>query len=86
MTTKTIYRQCGLVRDLGNDVLASQVSFIPAKFAKKNVVVKLKDDNGEWEDGWKVVTVGVGADNSNLPDSHKAIKAHRRRTGDSLKR
>lgn len=83
---KTIYRQCGLIRDLGNERTAGLVSYLPVRFAKMNRIVKLKQDDGQWEDGWKVVSVGAGVDADQTPDSHRAIKRHRDRTGDSLRR
>ena len=64
---KVIYRQCGLVRDLGNDRTAGLVSYLPARFAKKNHIVKLKQDDGQWEDGWKVVSVGASVDADHTP-------------------
>ena len=53
---KTTYRQCGLIRDLGNDRTVGLVSYLPVRFAKMNRIVKLKQDDGQWEDGWKVVS------------------------------
>ena len=86
MKKEILYRQCGLRRELSADIALTQVSFIPAKFAKLNHIVRLKDGEGQWEDGWKVVHVGTGVDADHLPDSHREIKAHRRMTGDSLAR
>ena len=87
MTTKPItHRQCGLVLNLENDTEVHLVSFLPARFAKRDRIVKLKQENGEWEDGWRVVEVGAGVDKDHLPDSHREIKAHRNRTGDGLVR
>jgi len=46
--------------------------------------------NGPWErwvDGWVVESVGdVFVEDDQLPDSHKAIKKHRKSTGDSAPR
>jgi hypothetical protein len=56
------------------------VSFIPEKFAKVGEVVKLKNEDGRWTDGWVVKRVGQ----STTFDSKKAIRQHRKNTGDSL--
>jgi hypothetical protein len=58
-------------------------SFIPAKFAHKGRVVKLKALD-EWEDGWVVASVGITVDK--LPDHRKAIREHRKTTKDSMKK
>lgn len=44
-----VYKQCLLVK--GN---SRQISWLPVQFAKVGTVVKLKDDNGEWSNGWEV--------------------------------
>lgn len=45
-----IYQQCILHK--GGTMM---VSWLPTKFAHKNRIVELKI-NGEWDNGWKVVT------------------------------
>lgn len=45
-----LYQQCLLYK--GNTAM---VSWIPTEFAKKGKVVKLKV-NGEWDDGWFVMS------------------------------
>ena len=86
MKRTTIYRQCGLLRDLGNDRSANIVTYLPARFAEMQKVVRLRQADGQWEDGWKVVKVGSNVDAKDLPDSHRQIKGHRDQTGDSLRR
>lgn len=44
--------QCKLRR--GN---VEQVTWLPSKFAQKNKFLKLKNINGDWEDGWEVIEV-----------------------------
>jgi len=62
-------------------------SYIPQEFAKIGRVLRLKDDNVGWVDGWVVECVGdVIVEGDQLPDSHKAIKNHRKSTGDSTPR
>ena len=46
-----MYTQCVLVK--GN---LRQTSWIPAKFAVPKRVLKLKDERGQWDDGWQVAT------------------------------
>jgi hypothetical protein len=58
-----------------------RVSWIPQKFASLGEVVKLKDDD-EWSDGWVIESVGT---TNELPTHiDKAVREHRKRTGDSL--
>jgi hypothetical protein len=86
MTNRNFYRQCGLRRELGEDRTAHLVSYLPIQFAKPNRVVRLKDANDQWEDGWRVVRIGAAVEKEQLPDVHRKIKSHRKRTGDSLRR
>lgn len=80
--SKEKYNQCILEKIVPNGT-QTQVSWIPKAFAIKNKVLKLRDPKfGDWEDGWKVTSVGTESDD--VPDSHIAIKEHRKRTGDSL--
>lgn len=74
------YNQCKLVK--GN---VSQVAYIPTKYAEKGRTIKIKE-NEVWEDGWIVQSVGRPVAENLLPDSHKAIKGHRKMTGDSMKK
>ena len=75
---KMIYKQCVIQKDT-----TKTTTWIPEKYAHKGKILKLKD-NGVWEDGWAVVSVGSALDEKYLSDSHKDIKLHRKRTGDSL--
>lgn len=61
-------------------------TFLPSKFAVMGGVVKLRNEDGDWDDGWVVKSVGATVNEDFLPDSHKAIKEHRKKTGDSLKK
>ncbi len=55
------YFQCKMQK--GN---TTTVSWIPEKHSVLNHIVKLKQDNGTWDDGWKVIEVG------SLPVEEKA--------------
>jgi hypothetical protein len=81
---KTKYKQCGLQKKTNNGYI-SQVSWIPTKYAILNQVLKLKDENDKWEDGWKITTVGTEVIEE-VPDLHKAVRMHRKATGDSMKK
>ena len=81
---KNTYTQCRLEKHDGNGGTFVLMSFIPSKFAIAGRIVKIKDCNDEWEDGWQVVSMGAVVDEDFLPDSHKAIKQHRKDTGDAL--
>ena len=53
MSKTKFYRQCVLQK--GN---STQVSHIPVEYAIAGDVLKLRDDAGVWEDGWKVISAG----------------------------
>jgi hypothetical protein len=81
------YNQCTLEKDIiPGRMLVRQVSWIPTKYASLGRVVKLKNDHGEWEDGWKVVSVGDKTPENIIPDAHDGVKAHRKATGDSIRK
>lgn len=57
MAKETTYRQCRLYRKTGAGEM-QQMSWIPSKFAVEGKILKLKDADGVWEDGWRVRSVG----------------------------
>lgn len=85
MSKQTFYSQCVLQKK-SIDGLLQRVSYIPSKFAILNNIVKLKEEDGTWTDGWKVTTTGSKISEDLLPDSYSMIKSHRNATGDSLKK
>lgn len=72
------YVQCKLSK---NNVV--EVAFIPKEFAVIGRVLKIRD--GEtWKNGWVVIqTSSIIVDESHLPDSHREIASHRKKTGDA---
>lgn len=83
MARVVFYRHCRLVKPVGTCEKVV-VSWIPEKFAEVGRVVKLKDDDKTWEDGWVVREVWssrLPADQ--VPDFHELSKAHLRATGDA---
>lgn len=63
--------------------METTVSFIPEEYAKVGNIIKLKDQNGTWKDGcWSIISVGHKTE---MPENiNKAIREHRKKTGDSL--
>lgn len=70
MSVTTIIRRDKKINVKGNHVQCKlrrvngdiDHSWIPQKFAKKGKFLKLKNENGEWENGWEVIeTWGVKA-------------------------
>ena len=78
--SKTKYKQCGMDRIVDGKVF-HVVSYIPAKFGVVGRVLKLKDGD-VWTDGWVVKTAGKTVDEP--PDWRRAIRSHKKLTGDSL--
>ncbi len=83
MSKTVYYRQCKLVKKIEAGT-RHQTSYLPEEFAKVGKIVKLRDDDGEWEDGWLVAEASSHrmADDE-MHDSHDTIKGHRKATGDS---
>ena len=52
----TMYRQCTLKKKLSKGVKTT-TTFLPTEFSIVEKVIKLKDNNGEWDDGWVVESV-----------------------------
>lgn len=84
MSKVIYYRQCHMAKKHEQGEWR-QTSWIPEKFAAVGKVLKLKDSDGQWDDGWIVQTVSQTrlADDM-LPDYHSEIKGHRKTTGDAL--
>jgi hypothetical protein len=51
--------QCSLAKKIRKDAtsveVARMVTWIPQEYAKKDTFVELRQDDGTWEDGWKVL-------------------------------
>jgi hypothetical protein len=83
MAKQVFYRQCRLVKRVEGGELVL-VSWIPEPYASAGRAVKLRDDDGAWDDGWVVRCAGenrLPADQ--VPDFHQLSKAHLRATGDA---
>jgi len=55
MGYKGNYVQCKLQRDLPEGGTHQHVAWIPEKYAKFDKVLRIKNDLGEWKDGWRVI-------------------------------
>jgi hypothetical protein len=55
--TEVFYRQCVLIKNIENSYLET-TSYIPEPFCKVGRILKLKDEDGTWDDGWKVISAG----------------------------
>jgi hypothetical protein len=79
----TFYRQCRLTKTVG-PATCVVVSWIPDQFAKLDNVVRLRDADKVWDDGWVVREVGrTRLAEADVPDFHELSKAHLRATGDA---
>jgi hypothetical protein len=82
MSKVVYYRQCQLQK--GH---AFQTSWLPEPFAAQGRVLRLRDADGTWDNGWVVIRVGSSRrEEAQLPDSHQEIRRHRKATGDALPR
>jgi hypothetical protein len=80
---QVFYRQCRLVKRFEGGELVL-VSWIPEPYASAGRAVKLRDDDGAWDDGWVVASAGrnrLPADE--VPDYRQLIRGHLRATGDA---
>jgi hypothetical protein len=57
MSKELFYRQCRLQKRVG-DTTSEQVSFIPEPYGVVGKILKLRDGDGVWDDGWVVVAAG----------------------------
>ena len=51
------YRQCHLTRSRGRAV-EHYTTWLPEPFATPGAVVRLRESDGDWGDGWDVASVG----------------------------
>ena len=62
------FRQCKLERQVNSET-HSLVTYIPESFAVIGKVLKVMNDNGEWIDGWVVMSTGDLTDSPELINS-----------------
>jgi hypothetical protein len=85
MSKPVYYRQCKLRKINKSGTYTEQTSYIPEPFCVTGKVLKLKDSNDNWENGWIVL---FASSNAILepPNWHKEIKNHRKHTGDAMEK
>ena len=69
--------QCILEKTKEQSVI-TRTTYIPSKFAKINKMLKLKKENGTWDNGWKVIFVGQEMDSDEIVTTQNAHKKHRK--------
>lgn len=86
MARNVRYAQCAMRRIVAGVSIVT-TSYIPTQFAKMGRVLKLKGSDDRWVDGWVVETVGDEiVEGDRVPDYRKAIRNHRKSTGDNTPR
>ena len=77
---KELYHQCVLEKKLSNGTKTT-TTFLPKKYSQVGKVIKLKSNDGTWEDGWVVQQVSKDNFNSDYINvaSREYLK-HRKRT------
>lgn len=85
MAKQLYYRQCKLRKNVKDGTYLEQVSYIPEPFCVIGKPLKLRDNNGIWDDGWVVISVSTNK-TVETPDIHKEIRGHRNTTGDNMKK
>ncbi|TWU54918.1 hypothetical protein Poly51_36500 [Rubripirellula tenax] len=86
MSRNVKYVQCAMRRIIAGGSERT-TSYIPMPFAKLGKVLKLRDDSDRWVDGWVVECVGdLIVEGDSVPDYRRAIRNHRKSTGDSVPR
>jgi uncharacterized membrane protein YGL010W len=80
MNKTDYYCQCTLEKYAKN-YTATKVSFIPEQFAFAGNVLKLKNEDGEWVEGWIVQLVGHKVD-ADFVESHERDYSRQRKSSD----
>jgi hypothetical protein len=79
MKRNALYTQCRLVKKIrGGETI--QTSYIPTEFAKVGRVVKVREDDGSWDDGWVIRIVGGSLTEEQLTALEKAHRRFERET------
>ena len=79
MKRNILYRQCRLVKKIRDGEMI-QTSYIPEEFAKYARVVKLRDEDGAWDDGWVIRVVGNALSEEQLTRLDEAHHKFQRQT------
>ena len=76
MKRNQLYRQCRLVKRL-RDGVAVQVSYLPAEYARVGRIVQVRENDGDWDDGWVIRAIGPSASADELDAIEAALAADR---------
>lgn len=83
MKCNELYRQCRLVKKIrGGETI--QTSFLPAEFAKVGRIVKVREPDGGWDDGWVIRVVGGSLTEDQLAAIELANRRFERETSKAL--
>jgi len=52
-----MYRQCRLEKRRADGALLIRTSWLPEPYCAMGAILKLKNEDGTWDDGWSVVSV-----------------------------
>jgi hypothetical protein len=74
-----VYRQCRLVKRI-RDGESIQTSYLPEEFAKVGRIVKVREDDGGWDDGWVIRIVGGSLTEAQLGELERAHRRFERET------
>jgi len=77
-STKDIMVQCELEKKTETGSVTKTVTWIPECYAKVGRYIKLKDNEGLWEDGWRVVCTGSKMIASTLTERSQDFKRTRK--------
>lgn len=74
------YKQCTMMRQLEN-ATQHRTSWIPECFANIGETLKLRDYNGNWIDGWKVISASPPMDAKTVEANSRSY-LHQRKASD----
>lgn len=74
------YVQCLLKKNLLNNVIKMKTSWIPEQFANVGKVLKLKNKNNQWNDGWIVEKIFGECDKKTIEENERNYTIHRKAT------
>jgi len=72
------FTQCRLIKREGNSY-REDTSFIPTEHARINKVLRIKKDDGEFEEGWVVVEKGIQITDEQASKMHEWYGAFKKK-------